>query len=57
MTKISDNDGYLWLEGKLENIKPRTKMYYFLKLYLKPQGYWKHKRGKRSKLMSFKALK
>ena len=55
--KISDKQGYEWLESKIENVKPRTKMYYFLKLYLKPQGYWKHSRGKRGKMMSFKTLK
>ena len=44
---MTNKQGYKWLESKLTSVKPRTKMYYMLKLYLKQQGYWKNKpRGK-----------
>ncbi len=43
MAKITNKQGYNWLEDQLKDLKQGSKLFYMLKSTLLEQGYWRNK--------------
>ena len=43
MSKITNKEGFEWLENEIMGLKPRTKLFNLLKAHLIQHGYWKNK--------------